>query len=187
MKIILASKSPRRQELIKALETEYLLTGYDVDESFDDSLHAEEIVKYLARKKAEAYPEALGNDEVLLTADTIVWINNTVLNKPADEEESYRMLKQLCGHTHEVYTGVCLVSNKQKKVFAECTKVTCRNLSDKEIRHYIESYQPFDKAGSYGIQDWFGYTAVEKIEGCYYNVMGLPVSRIYAELKAFNN
>ncbi|MBC7381714.1 MAG: septum formation protein Maf [Bacteroidia bacterium] len=185
MKIILASKSPRRHELIKALEMEWSLSSFDVEETYDPSLKTDEIVKYLALKKAEAYPKALGNDEVLLTADTIVCINNLVLNKPKNEQEAFNMLKLLCGNTHSVYTGVCLKSNNKKKVFAERTEVTCKLLNDQEIRHYISSYQPFDKAGSYGIQDWFGYTAVEKINGCYYNVMGLPVSRIYDELKAF--
>ncbi len=184
--IVLASKSPRRQQLIKGLELEYRLVAYEIEEHFDPTLSPEKIAMSLAKKKADAYPEAIGNDEVLLTADTIVWINKQVLNKPGNEQEAFNMLKMLCGHTHEVYTGISLKSNQNESVFYECTQVTCKQLSDEEIWHYVQNYQPFDKAGAYGIQDWFGYVAVEKINGCFYNVMGLPVSRIYQELKAFN-
>lgn len=182
-KIILASKSPRRQELIKGIEWPYEVHTYEVDESFPGSLKADEIATYLAEKKAMAFPNVIASDEVLLTADTIVWINNEVLNKPEDEQDSFRMLKMLCGHTHEVYTGVCLRTATSTHTFFDRTEVTCKPFSDEEIWHYIRNYKPFDRAGSYGIQDWFGYTAVEKINGCFYNVMGLPVSRIYDELK----
>jgi septum formation protein len=183
MKIILASKSPRRQELIKGLELDFEIVLYEVEEHFDERDSPEEISRKLAIKKANHYPHSLLEKEVLLTADTIVWINGEVLNKPANEEEAFQMLRKICGNTHQVFTGVCLKTSEQEISFSEMTQVTCKNLSDDEIWHYIKNYQPFDKAGSYGIQDWFGYTAVEKIEGCFYNVMGLPVSRVNEALK----
>lgn len=183
--IVLASKSPRRQELIKGLELNYNIVTYDVDESFPPHLQANEIAEYLADKKAAAYPHTLADNEILLTADTIVWLNNKVLNKPANEEESFNMLSEICGNAHTVYTGVCLTSNQNKIVFSSSSKVYCAPLSTNEIMHYITHYKPFDKAGSYGIQDWFGYTAVERIEGCFYNVMGLPVNEVYKKLKLF--
>lgn len=183
-KIILASKSPRRQKLIKGLELDYDIHTYEVDESFPSELQAEDIALYLAKKKALHFPAEL-NDEILITADTIVWVNNEVLNKPENDADAYRMLRTICGTTHEVYTGVCLRNRNKLHTFYERTEVTCKNLSDEDIHHYISNYHPFDKAGSYGIQDWFGYTAVEKINGCFYNVMGLPVSRLNEELKSF--
>ena len=182
-KIILASKSPRRQELIKGLELEYEVFTYEVDESFPDNLKADAIATYLAEKKADAYPNPINNNEVLLTADTIVWVNNHVLNKPADAQEAFIMLREICGTKHEVFTGVCLKTNHSKEILFDKSEVFIKNISDDEIWHYINHYKPFDKAGSYGIQDWFGYTAVEKINGCFYNVMGLPVAKIYDKLK----
>jgi septum formation protein len=182
-RIILASKSPRRQELIKGLEAEFEVFTYEVDESFPENLKADAIATYLAEKKADAYPKALKDNEVLLTADTIVWVNNHVLNKPADEQEAFAMLREICGTKHEVFTGVCLKTNQSKEVIFDRSEVFVKNISDDEIWHYIKNYKPFDKAGSYGIQDWFGYTAVEKINGCFYNVMGLPVAKIYYRLK----
>ena len=180
--IILASKSPRRQELIKGLEIPYEVFTYEVDESFPPQLKSHEIATHLAEKKAMAFPGEIGT-KVLLTADTIVWVNNHVLNKPENEDDAFRMLKTICGTTHEVFTGVCLRSSVKTHTFYERTEVTCKTLTDDNIWHYIKNYKPFDKAGSYGIQDWFGYTAVEKINGCFYNVMGLPVSRVNEELK----
>lgn len=182
-KIILASKSPRRQELIKGLELAYEVFTYEVDESFPEYLKGEEIALYLAEKKANAYPKELSNQEVLVTADTIVWVNNHVLNKPESEQEAYNMLKEICGTTHIVYTGVCIKTSTQTVPFFDSSEVTIKPLSDDEIWHYIKNYKPFDKAGSYGIQDWFGYVAVEKINGCFYNVMGLPVAKLYEKLK----
>ncbi|OYU96842.1 MAG: septum formation protein Maf [Bacteroidetes bacterium B1(2017)] len=183
MKLILASKSPRRQELIKGLELSFDIVTYEVDEDFDSSDLPSDIARKLALKKAAHYPFALNPEEVLLTADTIVWINGKVLNKPASVEESFEMLKTICGTSHQVFTGVCLKTETQEISFSEMSSVFCKQLSDEEIYHYIDTYKPFDKAGSYGIQDWFGYTAVERIEGCFYNVMGLPVSRVNEELK----
>lgn len=183
MKIVLASKSPRRQELIKGLELDYRIVTYEVDESFDSSLPPGRIAESLAEKKAMHFPDNLQTDEILLTADTLVYIQGQVLNKPENEEEALQMLNFLTGNTHEVYTGVCLSSNNKKVSFHEKSEVTCKPLTHEEKMHYIQRYKPFDKAGSYGIQDWFGYTAVEKINGCFYNVMGLPVSRVYEMLK----
>lgn len=183
--LILASKSPRRQELIKGLEVPFNIQTYEVDESFPIHLQAHDIALYLAAKKADAYPHLLQENEVLLTADTIVWIDNTVLNKPENDADSFRMLKTISGSTHQVYTGVCLRSNNKSITFYDKTDVTCSAISDEAIWHYINNYKPFDKAGSYGIQDWFGYTAVEKINGCFYNVMGLPVGKVYQHLLSF--
>lgn len=184
-RILLASKSPRRQELIKGLGWAYDVVSIDVDEDFPTSLHAQDIPLFLSEKKAKAWTLPLLDGDVLLTADTIVWIHNTVLNKPENEEDAFRMLRMICGHKHEVFTGVCLTTSQKQHVFYERTEVFCRNLTDEEIRYYIRHFKPFDKAGSYGIQDWFGYTAVERIQGCFYNVMGLPVSRLYKELRFF--
>ncbi len=185
IKIILASKSPRRQELIKGLELPFEVVTYEVDESFPSQLTKHEIPTYLANKKADAFPLTLNENEILLTADTIVWINNHVLNKPETEQESFEMLKEICGTTHEVFTGVCLKSNNKTVTLYDRSEVSIKQLLDDEIWHYIKNYKPFDKAGSYGIQDWFGYTAIEKINGCFYNVMGLPVNKIYDALKTF--
>lgn len=182
-RIILASKSPRRQELIKGLELDYMIKHYEVDEDFPADLLGEEIAMYLAGKKADAYPEDLLHNDVLVTADTIVWIDGKVLNKPADGDEAYRMLKMICGKKHEVFTGVCIKTGQERIVFSDRSEVYCRDIGDEAILHYINTYKPFDKAGSYGIQDWFGYTAVEKINGCFYNVMGLPVGKLYQQLK----
>lgn len=182
-KMILASKSPRRQELIKGLEWPFEVRSYEVDESFPAELKEAEIALFLAEKKAKAYPLPIGADEVLLTADTIVWVNNHVLNKPETPDEAFAMLSEICGTQHSVFTGVCLRTHQHTLVFADESKVFIKRLTDAEIWHYINTYKPFDRAGSYGIQDWFGYIAVEKIEGCFYNVMGLPVGRVYDALK----
>jgi septum formation protein len=183
MEIILASKSPRRQELVKHLDIPFRLALYEVDESFDDTLFPNLIAERLAIKKASFYPEPIKENEVLLTADTIVWVNQKVLNKPQDKNEAMEMLGEICGKKHSVFTGVCLKSANKEVSFAEQTEVTCSSISTNEMEYYITKHQPFDKAGSYGIQDWFGLTVVEKIDGCYYNVMGLPVNKIYATLK----
>ena len=184
-KLILASKSPRRQELIKGINIDFEIFTYEVDESFVADLKAEEIALFLAEKKSNAYPNTLNENEILLTADTIVWINNHVLNKPVDENEAFEMLKEISGTMHEVYTAVCLRSIQKVKIFYERTEVFIKKISDDEIRYYINNFEPFDKAGSYGIQDWFGYTSVEKINGCFYNVMGLPINKLHDELKYF--
>jgi septum formation protein len=185
LKIILASKSPRRHSLIKGLELETDIVTYETDESFPDTMKGAEIATYLAEKKALAFPGTIQAGEVLLTADTIVWVNGHVLNKPENEQEALDMLQEICGTTHEVYTGICLKSTSHLEIFAERSEVTCKFITKEALLHYIRNYHPFDKAGSYGIQDWFGYTAVERINGCFYNVMGLPVSRVYEYLQKF--
>jgi septum formation protein len=185
--LILASKSPRRQAMISGLNLPFSIISYEVEEDFNPADLPDEIARKLALKKAQHYPKQLTEGEILLTADTLVFIDNTVLNKPANEQEAYAMLKKICGRTHLVFTGVCLKSKDKEISFSEQSRVRCKNLSDEEIWYYIHKHQPMDKAGSYGIQDWFGYIAVDKIEGCYYNIMGLPLSKIYAELKTFTS
>lgn len=183
--IILASKSPRRQQLLLESGFEFMVREYEVDETYPDNLKGHEVVSFLADKKAEAFPEDL-SVHILITADTIVCMDGEILNKPKDEHDAIDMLARLSGRMHEVYTGVCLKTGNRKVVFYERTEVYFKNLMLDEIRTYVKHYKPFDKAGSYGIQDWIGYIGIERINGCYYNVMGLPVSRLYKELRAFN-
>lgn len=184
-RIILGSGSPRRQELLKSLGFEFELKPINADESFPGNLMAHEIPLYLADKKANAYADKLKDNELLLTADTIVWCEQKVLNKPADFEEGKRMLKQLSGKTHEVFTAVCLKSNKKQIMFYDNSKVFFKELKNEEIEYYLTNYSPYDKAGGYGVQDWIGYIGIEKIEGSFYNVMGLPVKKLYDELIKF--
>lgn len=184
MKLILASNSPRRRQLIAGLGLDYevrLLQG--IDESYPSHLREGDIPLYISRQKAAAYIPSLTDDEILVTADTIVWLNGSVLGKPASEDEARHMLTQLSGHTHQVYTGVCLTSSQQQESFACRSDVTFATLSDEEIDYYVSHYRPMDKAGAYGIQEWIGYVGVEAIHGSFYNVMGLPVQRLYQCLK----
>ena len=184
-KIILASKSPRRQYLLKELGLNFEVYIKDVDESFPENLKAQEIPLYLCKKKADAFQEELSNDTIVITADTIVWVDNQVLNKPENYEDAIRMLKLLSGKMHVVYTGVCLKSkNKTKSFYAE-TKVFFKILTQEEIEYYINNYNPYDKAGAYGAQEFIGYIAIDKIEGTYFNVMGLPLRELYENLLAF--
>jgi len=186
MKLILASGSPRRKELLAGLGYDFevrLLPG--IDESYPEGLTGEEIAKTISRKKAEAYRSTMGNDELIITADTIVCIDNRVLGKPKDEEEATEMLKVLRGRTHQVITGVTLTSQEKVETFAAVSDVTFSNITDEEIAYYVENYKPLDKAGAYGIQEWIGYIGVERIEGSYFNVMGLPVARLYQAMKQF--
>ena len=184
-KLILASKSPRRQHLLKELGFDFELCTKDVDESFPENLKAQEIPIYLCKKKADAFDEELVDDTIVITADTIVWIDNQVLNKPENFDDAVRMLKLLSGKMHEVYTGVCLKSKNRTKTFYALTKVYFKILSQDEIEYYIRNFNPYDKAGAYGAQEWIGYIAIEKIEGSYFNVMGLPVRELYEELLKF--
>jgi septum formation protein len=183
--IILGSASPRRQQLLKDVGFTFKTISINADESFSAQLQAEQIPLYLAEKKAGVYPSVLKDDEVLITADTIVWVDNIVLNKPANDFEASQMLQFLSGKMHQVFTGVCITSNKKQVSFFDETKVYFKALSEKEIAYYIQNYKPFDKAGSYGAQDWLGLIAIEKIEGSYFNVMGLPTHKLYAELNIF--
>lgn len=185
-KVVLASNSPRRKELLSGLGIPYeVKTLPDIDESFPEGLDAEEIPIYIARAKADAYRPIMGAKELIITADTIVWLNGEVMGKPCDEADARRMLKALSGQTHQVITGVCLTTNMRQVSFATVTDVTFACLSDEEINYYVEHYHPMDKAGSYGIQEWIGFVGVERISGSYFNVVGMPIQRLYTELKAF--
>ncbi len=179
--IILASQSPRRKELMQGLNIPFDIQVIDVEESYPQTLTGEEIPKYLAEKKANAY--AISPDTMLITADTIVWQNGQVFGKPANQEEAKSMLKSLSGNTHDVITGVCIKTREKTKVFSVVSKVSFALLEEEEIDFYIDTYKPFDKAGAYGVQEWIGYIGVKHIEGSYFNIMGLPVQRLYTELK----
>ena len=182
--IILASNSPRRRELLAGLDIEYevkVLPG--IDESYPNTLAAEDIPQYISREKAAAYEAALQPDDLVITADTIVWTEGRVLGKPKDEEEAKAMLRQLAGRTHQVITGVTLLTKAMKRTFAVTSEVTFDALTEEEISYYVERYRPLDKAGAYGIQEWIGYVGVSALHGSYFNVMGLPVQRLYKELK----
>lgn len=188
MKIILASGSPRRKELLSGLDVDFEVRLHPgIDESYPADLPVQEIARYIACRKSYAYRETISDGEILLTADTIVVVGDKVLGKPADAREACRMLRLLSGRTHQVMTGVCLATKEHERSFSVETDVTFKELSEGEIRYYVEHYKPFDKAGAYGIQEWIGYIGVESIKGSYFNVMGLPVQRIYSELAAFQH
>ena len=180
--ILLASNSPRRKELLAGLGISFEVRVKEVPEDFPDHLRREQVAEFLAAHKADAYTDDL-QDEVLITADTIVCLGDRILNKPADAAEAYEMLRSLSGTHHEVITGVCIRTKDAKTIFHDVTKVYFKQLSDEEIRYYIEHYRPFDKAGAYGIQEWIGKIGIEKIEGSYFNVVGLPVQKLYTYLK----
>ena len=185
-RVVLASNSPRRKELLGGLGIDFeVRTLQDIDESYPSSLNGEEIPMYISGKKAEAYKQSMADDEMIITADTIVYDNGQVLGKPKDREEAIQMLRELSGHAHEVITGVSIVTKEKAAQFASTSKVTFAELTDEEITYYVDHYKPFDKAGAYGIQEWIGYVAVTRIEGSYFNVMGLPIQRLYTELKNF--
>jgi septum formation protein len=186
--IILGSQSPRRQYLLKELGIKFdVKLKQMVLEDYPEDLTREEIPLYLARKKADAFNDELKDNMVIITADTIVWKDDQVLTKPKDEKEAYDILRSLSGNVHQVYTGVCIRSVNQKTTFSSRTDVYFKDLTDKEIWYYIDKYEPFDKAGAYGIQEWLGYIGVEKIEGSFFNVMGLPVQKLYVQLSKFLN
>ncbi len=182
-KILLASQSPRRQQLIKDSGFEMEIVRIDVEEDFDESLVAEQIPVFLAEKKGKAFTGQLAENELLVTADTVVWLNDHVLNKPVDLDDAFRMLKNLSGHKHTVYTGVSVRSAEKQISFYEASDVFFNPLSDDMIRYYLENHKPLDKAGAYGIQEFIGYVGIRKIDGCYYNVMGFPVSRFIHEIQ----
>ena len=185
MNIILASNSPRRKELLAGLGYPYEVRVLsDIDESYPDTLRGSEVASYISRAKADAYAKTMAADELIITADTIVCLDEQVLGKPADEAEAMAMIRSLSGRTHQVYTGVTLTTKVKQTSFVSRSDVTFAALTDEEIEHYVTHYRPMDKAGAYGIQEWIGYIGVERIEGSYFNVMGLPVQRLYTELKA---
>lgn len=183
-RIVLASASPRRKELMQGLDVEFEVRSLpDVDESFPPELQGGDIPLHIAKKKADAYRPQMAADELVITADTIVWLDGTALGKPADEADARRMLRNMSGKTHSVFTGVAITTKNEQRCFVAQSDVTFANLADDEIEYYIAKYKPMDKAGSYGAQEWIGYIGMQNIVGSYFNVMGLPVQRLYAELK----
>lgn len=180
-RLILASKSPRRHALLKSLGFDFEIRSKDVDESFPAEMDVKTVAQYLAEKKSRAFG-ALARKELLITSDTTVVLDNSILNKPVDDQEASDMLNSLSGHWHEVITGVCLRATEKTISFAETTRVYFRELTESEIQHYVVTHQPMDKAGAYGIQEWIGMMGIEKIEGDYYNVMGLPTHQLYRQL-----
>lgn len=183
-KVILASGSPRRRELMAGLGVNYEVRILpDVDESYPDTLQGEEIPLYIAKEKADAYIPMMQPNELIITADTIVWLDGKVLGKPRDREDALQMLRTMSGRTHEVFTGVCITTTDWQRSFTAQTEVRFATLSEDEIIYYVDNFKPMDKAGAYGVQEWIGFIGVENISGSYYNIMGLPVQRIYNELK----
>lgn len=180
-RIILASGSPRRQQFFRELNIDFTIQIKEVEEIYPEDLKASEITVYLAELKANAF-DLLADNEIVITSDTIVWHENNALGKPKDVQEAFNMLQSLSGKTHEVITSVCFKTKNTLETITETTKVTFNSLSDEVIRYYIETYKPFDKAGSYGIQEWIGLVGIEKIEGSYTNVVGLPVDKVYQKL-----
>lgn len=184
--IILASKSPRRKELLEGLDLDFCIRfSPDVDESYPQDTPTPDIPLFIAKEKADAYKSLMHDRELVITADTVVIVGDKVLGKPKDDGEAHNMLRTLSGRTHQVVTGVCLTTKEKQKCFSVSTDVTFRELTDPEIDYYVKTYQPTDKAGAYGIQEWIGYVGVTAIKGSYFNVMGLPVQRIYNELISF--
>lgn len=186
-RIILASQSPRRKMLLAGLDLSFeVLVRKGVEETFPDDLSMTEIPEYLARSKSDHYTDLLDDKTLVITADTIVWHKNEVVGKPRDPNHAMEIISRLSGNTHEVVTGVCIRSENRMKVFHSISKVEFRTLTREEIQYYVHKYQPLDKAGAYGIQEWIGYIGIEKIEGSFYNVMGLPVQTLYHELSAYS-
>ena len=182
-KLILASNSPRRKELLAGLGVPYeVRVLQDIDEHYPENLPVNEVARYIAKEKADAYRRIVAADELIITADTVVIVGDEILGKPMDEADAVRMLRLLSGRTHQVTTGVCLLTAEKERCFDVTTDVTFKTLTDEEIHYYVNRYRPFDKAGAYGIQEWIGYIGVTGLNGSYYNVMGLPVQRIYQEL-----
>lgn len=183
-RIFLASNSPRRKELLSGLGIPFeVRVNGDIDESYPSDLPPEAIPLHISRKKAAAYLQTMSADELIITADTVVVVSGEILGKPVDASDAHRMLRLLSGTTHQVITGVCLTTTDHQVAFSVTTDVTFKDLSDEEIHYYIDHYRPYDKAGAYGIQEWIGYIGVTGLHGSYFNVMGLPIQRIYEELR----
>jgi septum formation protein len=185
--VILGSQSPRRQALLAGLDIPFQVMVKDTDESFPEHLSPREVALYLAQKKADAFSDDLSEhpDWLLITADTLVSIHGQILNKPQDYNQAFEMLSLLSEMMHTVYTGVCVRTSAKQTIFTESTHVYFDKLTPDEIRYYLNHYKPYDKAGSYGVQEWIGYMGIKRIDGCYYNVMGLPVNKLYHALKSF--
>ncbi len=185
-KIVLASNSPRRKELLGGLGLPFeVRTKKGIDESYPEGLNGEEIALHISKKKADAYRSDMADDEMIITADTIVYVDGEVLGKPKDKDDARRMFRLMSGRKHQVITGVCIVTKEKSVQFASMTDVTFTQLTDEETDFYIDNYKPYDKAGAYGIQEWIGYVGITGIEGSYFNVVGLPVQRLYTALKQF--
>lgn len=187
--VILGSQSPRRQALLSGLDIPFQVMVKDTDESFPEHLSPREVAVYLAKKKSDAFMDELNEHPnwLLITADTLVSVDGQILNKPQNEEEAYHMLFLLSGNKHTVYTGVSIRTSAKQTVFSESTDVYFDKLTSDEIHYYLNHYKPFDKAGSYGVQEWIGYMGIQRMDGCYYNVMGLPVNKLYHALKSFES
>lgn len=183
-RVVLASGSPRRQQYLKELDIDFEVRLKEVEEIYPDSLKGHEITDFLAELKTSAF-ESLQDDEILITSDTIVWHEGKALGKPKDRDDAFAMLASLSGKTHEVITSVCIRNKEQKDIFNETTRVTFNVLTDDQIAYYLDRYRPYDKAGSYGIQEWIGLVAIAKIEGSYANVVGMPVDKVYTHLSNF--
>ena len=184
--VVLASNSPRRKELLQRLGIPFKVrTLFGIDESYPDTLRGEDIVRYISRNKANAYRSSMGPDELLITADTIVYLQGEVMGKPHDADDARRMLRALAGQVHQVITGVTIITANDMENFAVTSQVKFSDLSDDEIDYYVDRYLPLDKAGAYGIQEWIGLVAVEELRGSYFNVVGLPIQRLYQALKRF--
>ena len=184
--IILGSQSPRRRELMAGLDIPFSCVTIDADESYPAELKGCDIPMYISRAKARAYVSELQDNDLLITSDTIVWLNGEMLGKPQDEAEAKAMLARLSGQMHEVYTAVCFADkNGELETWVDCTKVTFNTLSEEDIDYYVSKYRPLDKAGAYGVQEWIGYVGVTKMEGSYFNVMGFPICHVYERLKKY--
>jgi septum formation protein len=184
-RIILASRSPRRQHLLRKLGLRFEVITRDFPEEYPENLRGPDIAMYLAKEKAKCFRDELADNEIVITADTIVWCNDRMLGKPADKKDAFEMIRALSGNTHEVISGVSILSPFKERTFFDSTKVTFEVLTDDEISYYIDEFKPYDKAGAYGIQEWIGLAACSRIEGSYFNVVGLPVQRVYKELQDF--
>jgi septum formation protein len=186
-RLILASRSPRRQQLLRELGLKFDVVIREFEEIYPEGFNGEEIARFVAHEKAASFKNEISDNEIVIAADTIVWCNNEVLGKPQDRQDAIRILKEISGNTHEVITGVSIRSKTKELTFSESTKVTFETLTREEISYYIDEYKPYDKAGAYGIQEWIGITACSRIEGSYFNVVGLPVQRLYKELQKFTS
>jgi septum formation protein len=185
-KILLASNSPRREELLRGIDIDFEIKVLaDIDESYPDNLPLEEVAEFIAIKKANSYISILNDDELMITADTVVILGEKIYGKPINKEDAKEMLHDLSGKTHRVISGVCLTSTKKQSSFSVTSDVEFSQLTNEEIEYYVDRYSPFDKAGAYGVQEWIGYIGVKHINGSYYNIMGLPIQRLYTELKRF--
>jgi len=184
-RLILASSSPRRQQMLQELGLKFDIVIKEYSETFPEGLDGKSIAEYISHQKAISFREGLADNDIVIAADTIVWCNNKVLGKPRDFHDAENMLREISGNTHEVITGVTLLSPVKEKTFSVSTRVTFDTLTDEEINYYIEEFRPYDKAGAYGIQEWIGLVACSAIEGSYFNVVGLPVHTLYKELRKF--